>query len=82
MFSYVHKQKDNRDIYYFANSSNDAVETVAEVKGNLCPELWDVATGQITLMTQVEHFKMSGKYYTRFPLKLNAVSSTFVVLEK
>ena len=82
MFSYVHKQKDNRDIYYFANSSNDAIETVAEVRGNLRPERWDIATGQITLMTQVEHLKKNGKYYTRFPLKLSAVTSTFVVSEK
>ncbi len=82
MFSYIHKQKDNQDIYYFANSSNETVETVAEVRGHLRPEQWDVAIGQISLMTQVEYLKKNGKYYTRFPLKLSAVSSTFVVSEK
>ncbi len=81
MFSYIHKQKDNRDIYFFANSSNDVVETFAEVRGNIRPELWDPSTGQITSITQVEHLKKNGHDYTRFPLKLKAVTSIFVVSE-
>jgi hypothetical protein len=79
MFSYIHKKKDNRDIYFFANSSNDSIETYVEVKGSIRPELWDPANGQITPIIQVENVFKNGQNYTRFPLKLNAVSSIFIV---
>lgn len=79
MFSYIHKQKDNQDIYYFANSSDDMVETFAEVKGKINPELWNPETGESTLIKDVSYSKKNGQDYTRFPLKLKAVSSTFVV---
>jgi len=79
MFSYIHKQKDDRDIYYFANSSDDRIETIAEVRGKIIPELWNPATGETAPIKEVEHLKKSGQDYTRFPLKLMGVSSTFVV---
>jgi hypothetical protein len=79
MFSYIHKQKDKRDIYYFANSSDDKVETIAEVRGKIIPELWNPDNGETTLFMNVEYITKNGQEYTRFPVKLNAVSSTFVV---
>ena len=79
MFSYIHKIKDNRDIYYFANSSDETVETVAEVRGMIIPELWNPANGETIPFKEVEHLKKDGKDYTRFPLRLKAVTSTFVV---
>lgn len=79
MFSYIHKQKDKRDIYYFANSSDDKVETIAEVRGKIIPELWNPDNGETTLLMNVEYITKNGQDYTRFPVKLNAVSSTFVV---
>ncbi len=79
MFSYIHKQKDNQDIYYFANSSDDMVETYAEVKGKINPELWNPATGETTTINEVKYLNKKGVTYTRFKLDLKAVSSTFVV---
>jgi beta-glucanase (GH16 family) len=79
MFSFIHKQTDNRDIYLFANSSDDAIDTYAEVKGTIKPELWDPATGKITSIVKVEYLNKNGQEYTRFPLSLKAVSSVFVV---
>jgi hypothetical protein len=79
MLSFIHKKKEKLDIYYFANSSNDLVESIVEVKGKIHPELWDPGTGQITILTQVEYSKKNGQEYTRFPLRLEAVTSTFVV---
>lgn len=79
MFSYIHKQKDNRDIYYFANSSDDAVETFAEVSGKIMPELWNPENGETAQIKEVVYSKKNGQEYTRFPLKLNPVSSLFVV---
>ena len=79
MFSYIHKKKDKRDIYFFANSSDDTVETFAEVRGRIIPELWNPATGETTPINEIEYLKKSGQDYTRFPLKLKAVTSIFVV---
>ena len=79
MFSYIHKKKDNKDIYFFANSSDDAVETIVEVRGKIIPELWNPITGEIKTINETEHVKRDGKDYTRFPLVLKAVTSTFVV---
>jgi hypothetical protein len=82
MFSYIHKEKEKKDIYFFANSSNDVIETFAEVRGKINPEVWDPATGKITTIAQKEYINKNGKVYTRFPLRLEAITSTFVVSEK
>jgi hypothetical protein len=79
MFSYLHKQKDNQEIYYFANSSDDAIETFAEVRGKIIPELWNPENGETTQIKEVVYSKKNGQDYTRFPLKLKPVGSTFVV---
>jgi hypothetical protein len=79
MFSYLHKQKDKKDIYYFANSSDDAIETFAEVRGKIIPELWNPANGETTSIKEVAYSKKDGQVYTRFPLKLSPVTSLFVV---
>jgi hypothetical protein len=55
------------------------VETFAVVRGKIIPELWNPATGESTPINEVEYSKKDGQDYTRFPLKLMAVTSTFVV---
>jgi hypothetical protein len=79
MLSYTHKKKNNRDIYFFANSSDDNIETYVDVKGIIQPELWDPTSGTITSIKQVENMIKFGEHYTRFSLKLNAVTALFVV---
>ncbi len=79
VFSYVHKKKEGRDIYYFANSSDDVVDTFAEVRGTVKPQLWDPLTGDTTPLNNVEQKQRGGVSYTRFPLKLNPVTAVFVV---
>jgi len=81
MLSFIHKQKDNREIYYFANSSDETVETTVEVRGKIIPVLMNPTNGESDLIKDVEYIKKNGKDYTRFPLKLIAVTSTFVVSE-
>jgi hypothetical protein len=81
-FSYIHKVKTGVDIYMFGNSSNDTINTFAEVRGKIHPELWNPATGAITAIKPVEYIKKNGQEYTRFPLKLSAVASVFVVSER
>jgi hypothetical protein len=82
MLSYTHQKKDGRDIYFFANSSDDAIETFVDVKGIIRPELWDPTNGIITPVNQTENVNKNGQNYTRFPLKLNAVTTVFVVSAK
>ena len=79
MMSYTHKKKTARDIYFFANSSDDNIKTYVDVKGIIQPELWDPTSGAITAIKQVENVIKYGQQYTRFPLKLNAVTALFVV---
>jgi len=78
-FSYIHKTKEGKEIYYFANSSADAVDTRAELRGKLKPEVWDPTTGAIKPAAEVQYLQKGGVTYTVLPLKLNAVSSEFLV---
>lgn len=78
-FSYLHKQKDGKDIYFFADSSTDPVATTVEVRGRLRPQLWNPYTGAISKVEGVHVIQKAGQEYTAFPLKLNPVSSIFVV---
>jgi hypothetical protein len=79
MLSYLHKKKDNRDIYYFANSSNDAIDTFVEVRGKINPQTWNPSNGEISEITSFTYLEKNGAVYTRFPLALKAVSAMFVV---
>jgi len=79
VFSFVHKIKDGKDIYFFANSSDDEVSTYARVRGRIKPELWDPYTGEMVNLKDVRYIREHGKIYTRFPLKLDPVRSVFIV---
>lgn len=76
--SYLHKQKDRREIYFFANSSNDAVDTFVKLRGNLAPQLWNPHTGEKT-PAEVTRLQEHGHAVTRLHLKLAPVTSLFVV---
>ncbi len=78
-FSYVHKEKEGHSIYFFANSSNDRVDTTAEVRGRIKPERWDPMTGDVTTLPKVDYVQRDGQEYTRFPLKIEPVSAVFVI---
>ena len=75
--SYLHKQKDGREIYFFANSSDDEVDTVVRLRGNLTPQFWNPHTGEKT-PAEVTHAQEHGQTVTRLHLKLAPVTSLFV----
>jgi len=77
--SYLHKQKDGRDIYYFANSSDDAVDTTVRLRGNLTLQLWNPHTGEKS-PAEVTHQDVHGQPVTSVHLKLAPVTSVFVVV--
>ena len=40
-FTYIHKVLDNKDIFFFANSSDDPIDTQIILRGDLCLEAWN-----------------------------------------
>ncbi|MEI6179031.1 MAG: glycosyl hydrolase, partial [Verrucomicrobiota bacterium] len=75
--AYIHKVKDNADYYFFANSSDDSINTWVRLKGMLKPELWDPHTGAIGAAS-FQNLKQDGQDVTRVQLKLGANKSVFV----
>ena len=53
-FSYIHKVKDGKSIYFFANSSDAEVDTWVALRGKLTPEIWNPHDGKIG-PAEVEH---------------------------
>lgn len=80
-FSYIHKKKAGKEIYFFENSTDDEVNTYAEVRGRIKPELWNPYDGTIKTADNVKYIKKGNETFTKFPLKLEAIKSIFVVGE-
>lgn len=78
-FSYLHKIKDGKDIYFFANSSDQAIRTEVLLKGKVDFEEWDPNSGSITSSQDTNYIKKDGQTYTRASLVLPPVKSTFWV---
>ncbi len=76
--SYLHKQTDGREIYFFANSSTDAVDTFVKLRGNLSLHLWNPHTGTKT-PAEVTHVMEHDQPVTQLHLKLAPVSTIFAV---
>ena len=79
VFSYLHKQKDGRQIYLFANSSNTPINTTVCLKGRLTLEKWDPHTGVIKPWPATWSSDALGNTLTTIYLELNPVKSTFAV---
>jgi hypothetical protein len=80
-FNYIHKIKDGRDIYYFANSSDEEIETEVLIRGKLNLESWNPHNGITSKMDKLETIQKEGQVFSKFKLKLNPVSSVFWVSE-
>ncbi|WP_346854546.1 glycosyl hydrolase [uncultured Draconibacterium sp.] len=78
-FSYVHRVKDGLNIYFLANSTDDEVNTFAELRGKIKPEIWNPHNGEIMKIDDVVYIKKQDQDYTRFRIKLDPVRSTFIV---
>jgi len=79
--SYIHKVVEGRSVYFFANSSETAVDTVVRLRGRLEPELWDPHTGIVSaaeFTAGTEHAQPT----CRVRLRLGAVRSVFLVGKK
>lgn len=76
-FSYIHKIKDDKHIYYFVNSSDETIDTEVVLKGKLDPENWNPHIGTFLKIEELSHFQENGQQFTKGKLNLKPVSSTF-----
>ena len=76
-FSYIHKIKEGKDIFFFANSSDEPIETNVLLRGKLKLENWDPHTGLFSVFKGVEYVTESGSVFTKCRLKLPPVKSVF-----
>ena len=82
MFSYIHKVMNGMQIYFFTNSTENAINTNVTVKGKWKLNRFDPYTGTISKWTSLEYIQdKSGNSFTKFPLILGRVSSVFAVSE-
>ncbi|MEL7163367.1 MAG: hypothetical protein AAFN92_21600 [Bacteroidota bacterium] len=76
--SYIHKVKDGRDIYYFANSSDETVNSEVRLRGDHQLQEWNPHTGSIRSVT-TSLSEESGNTFTNLRLSLPPVRSLFFV---
>ena len=78
-FSYIHKINHGRDIYFFANSSDETIETDVLLRGELSLDEWDPHTGIIVKKIKTRSVSQNDQQFTRFNLQLEPVRSTFYI---
>jgi len=76
-FNYIHKIKDGRQIYFFSNSSNEAIETEVILKGHFQLHQANPHTGEISILMDTEHLKIENQEFTKARLTLSPVSAIF-----
>ena len=78
-FSYIHKIKEGRNLYFFANSSGDNVEASLQIRGELRePMWWDPVTGESRAADyRVE--QIDGQTVTVVEGDFTAIQSLFLV---
>jgi hypothetical protein len=81
-FNYIHKVKDEKHIYMFANSSNEEINIEVSLRGNLNLEEWNPHTGSITQLEYTESVETNNQHFTKGKLRLDAVSSIFWVAKE
>ncbi len=78
--TYTHKVKQGRDVYFFANSSENPVETEVILRGKMKLTLWDPLDGQKVSLNSVTR-TIQGIECSVCSLKLPAIGSIFLIAE-
>lgn len=78
--SYIHKQKENMEIYFLANSSNTPIDTAVILKEGVNPVCWNPHTGesQPLIWEPVREKEWKG---VKILLNLDPIQSVFLVGE-
>jgi hypothetical protein len=80
--TYIHKVKDGREIYFFANSTDEPIDTTVTLRGNVNLSIWDPMDGTTHKIEATHATAESNQALTTVPLKLRPVSALFYVQEK
>jgi hypothetical protein len=78
--TYIHKIKDGRDIYFFANSRDAAVDTKVVLRGKKSLALWDPHTGERRPAESTQSLE-NGQPVTTIHLVLDPVKAVFFVTD-
>jgi hypothetical protein len=78
--TYIHKIKNGRDIYFFANSSENKVDTRVFLRGKKNLSIWNPHTGTIENAQMADYAERTGDV-TAVRLVLPPVSSLFYIGE-
>jgi hypothetical protein len=78
--TYLHKVKNGQDIYFFANSSEKAIDTTVVLRGKKQVQIWNPHTGEKTL-SHANFGSEGGSAVTTVQLALAPASSLFLVEE-
>lgn len=76
--SYIHKVVEGREVFFFGNSSDTAVDVGVRLRGRHVLEEWDPHTGEAR-PAEARHETKDGQELTRMRLKLPPVRSVFWV---
>lgn len=76
--SYLHKVRTEKNVYFFANSSDTPVQPHVQLRGKLSLEVWDPHSGDI-IPAQLAHSTEHGQDVTRVRIALPPVRSVFLV---
>ena len=75
---YIHRVKDDTDVYFFANLGDRQAETTVRLRGEFTPELWDPHSGTFAV-PEFTNAVEGGQPVTRVKLTLESVRSCFVI---
>jgi hypothetical protein len=78
---YIHKIKDNRNVYYCANLNDKEIRTHARLRGLMQLQAWNPHTGEIT-KAKYAHQTDGGCDITRVKLNLPPLKSVFILGKK
>jgi hypothetical protein len=76
--TYIHKVKQGRDIYFFANSTDKEIDTQVILRGKKSLKIWNPHTGE-PQQAEFTAGEAGGQPVTTVRLTLSAVSSIFYV---
>jgi hypothetical protein len=78
--TYIHKVKDGRDIYFFANSSPKSIDTKVVLRGHKTLTIWNPHTGAQEPAESTPG-EANGQPVTTVRLVLPSVASLFFIQE-
>ena len=75
---YIHRVKDDSEVYFFANLDDRLAEATVRLRGKCSPELWDPHSGAFSV-PEFTHSVEDGQPVTRVKLSLGPIRSCFII---